>query len=344
MIGQLKTKNGVVVKMWKKGSVPWNKGQRRILTVPLRDVLRRTQRYVNENHPNGRCILVKRRVVPERDLYELRGLFDCGNGHGEFEISVRIVFQGHWCRKCGDIKKESIIPWNKGKPHTDADLLKMSAAQRSRFAMDGEHKRSGLDQTGRIPWNKGKHGLLTPETIEKMKAANVGHKGIGYWVGKKIPAEYLYKMSQSKKRLYNTERGREILRRARSVQIMPKIDTRPELAVQAHLVATGIVYSKHQIIRDILIGTPWNNLYQFDIVIENIKTIIEVQGCYWHACPTHRPSSSPKMLAKRNMDNVIRNAVEGAGWKMIWAWEHDIKNGAFKEMIDAEIGAASTQC
>ena len=66
-----------------------------------------------------------------------------------------------------------------GLKHTDASRAKMSYSARHRKIQHrGYHlseegrKHISESQIGRIPWNKGKHGVYSEETIAKMTAAN----------------------------------------------------------------------------------------------------------------------------------------------------------------------------
>lgn len=150
-----------------------------------------------------------------------------------------------------------------------------------------------------------------------------------------ISDEHRRKISEALKKYYIPEERRERLRTVRAN--MPDRDTKPEITVQKYLYDIGVKYENHKNIADLLIGTPYSN-HQFDIVIEPLHMIIEVQGCYWHSCPIHFPRPTPKLLQKRIKDGVIQNFVEGAGWKMIWIWEHDIKTGIFKKQLDDALG------
>lgn len=58
---------------------------------------------------------------------------------------------------------------------------------------------------------------------------------------------------------------------------------------------------------------------------------IFVDGCFWHGCPTHyvRPRSRPEFWAGKLRANVYRDrrqtlALEGAGWRVLRYWEHEV--------------------
>ena len=110
------------------------------------------------------------------------------------------------------------------------------------------------------------------------------------------------------------------LRAKRALRIFPLYDTKPEIAVQGWLLSHGIEFTKHRCI-------PGLN-HQWDIKIESQKTLVEVDGCYWHACPVHRPNSHVDISRQYKNDRIAR----AAGWRVIRIWEHDIKAGDFSPL------------
>ena len=109
-------------------------------------------------------------------------------------------------------------------------------------------------------------------------------------------------------------------------------DTAPEMVVRKFLYSKGIRYRLHS---KSLPGKP-------DIVIRRIKTIIFVNGCFWHrhkGCKfAYSPKSNTEFWNKKFKDNVkrdnnVNNELKGKGWKVIKLWECEIKNGLFKENI-----------
>lgn len=97
-------------------------------------------------------------------------------------------------------------------------------------------------------------------------------------------------------------------------------DTQPELFVRHVLWSNGIRY---RLYRKDLPGKP-------DIVINKMKTVIFIQGCFWHRHEGCRKSTSPKSNKKfwkdKFQQNVARDKKNTAtllalGWKVIWLWE-----------------------
>ena len=110
--------------------------------------------------------------------------------------------------------------------------------------------------------------------------------------------------------------------RSRNMQRIKGKDTGPELLVRKYLHARGFRYSLH---RPGLPGRP-------DIVLRRHRTVVQVQGCFWHQhsdpnCRAARlPRSNrdywiPKLCrtVERDAQN-LRNLTE-LGWAVEVVWE-----------------------
>ena len=101
-------------------------------------------------------------------------------------------------------------------------------------------------------------------------------------------------------------------------------DTKPEMVVRHHLHALGFRYSLHS---SKLPGHP-------DIVLTKWRTVIFVNGCFWHrheGCKTATmPKSNVEFWQTKFERNVARDkkehaALEAAGWHVIVLWECEVK-------------------
>lgn len=100
-------------------------------------------------------------------------------------------------------------------------------------------------------------------------------------------------------------------------------NSKPEEIVRKYLFAEGFRYRKNV---KKLPGCP-------DIVLTKYKTVIFVNGCFWHKhdCPRFVwPSSNqdywrPKILRNVERDNQSRKELETLGWKVITVWECELK-------------------
>lgn len=108
-------------------------------------------------------------------------------------------------------------------------------------------------------------------------------------------------------------------------------NSKPEEIVRKYLFAEGFRYRKNV---KKLPGCP-------DIVLPKYKTVIFVNGCFWHKhdCPRFVwPSSNqdywrPKILRNVERDNQSCKELESLGWKVITVWECELKKKAFEETM-----------
>lgn len=108
-------------------------------------------------------------------------------------------------------------------------------------------------------------------------------------------------------------------------------NSKPEEIVRKYLFAEGFRYRKNV---KKLPGCP-------DIVLPKYKTVIFVNGCFWHKhdCPRFVwPSSNqdywrPKILRNVERDNQSRKGLETLGWKVITVWECELKKNVLNETL-----------
>lgn len=80
-----------------------------------------------------------------------------------------------------------------------------------------------------------------------------------------------------------------------------------------------------------------------DVVFPKHRTVVFVDGCFWHRCPIHGtdPKSNtsywlPKLAANVERDQRVNSALAAAGWRVIRIWEHEDPIAA-AEHVAAEI-------
>lgn len=107
-------------------------------------------------------------------------------------------------------------------------------------------------------------------------------------------------------------------------------DTKPELEVRKFLFKKGFRY---RINNEKLRGKP-------DIVLPRYKTVIFVNGCFWHAhegCKDFKwPRSNQAFWKEKINGNVVRDTanyeqLRSQGWNVIICWECELKNKAIRE-------------
>ena len=122
-------------------------------------------------------------------------------------------------------------------------------------------------------------------------------------------------------------------------EIMSKVhgkNTTPEIIVRRILFGLGYRYRLH---RKDLPGKP-------DIVLPKYKTIINVNGCFWHGCPhcKHaqvRPATNQEYWNKKLDGNIARDRenqymLEKSGWKVLVVWECETKKKKL-ELLTAKL-------
>ncbi|MDO5149509.1 MAG: very short patch repair endonuclease [Oscillospiraceae bacterium] len=103
-------------------------------------------------------------------------------------------------------------------------------------------------------------------------------------------------------------------------------NTKPEEIVCKYLFSRGFRYRKND---KRYPGKP-------DIVLPKYKTVIFVNGCFWHKHEGCRYFVVPKSNTEFWMNKINRNAERDAentkklidmGWKVVTVWECDLKKG-----------------
>lgn len=98
--------------------------------------------------------------------------------------------------------------------------------------------------------------------------------------------------------------------------------TRQEIMVHERLVEMGTPHIMHPK----MTGRP-------DILFMLSKTVVFLDGCFWHGCPTcyKEPDSNKEYWRKKiyrneQRDKLVRSELETEGWKVLRIWEHDLKH------------------
>lgn len=107
-------------------------------------------------------------------------------------------------------------------------------------------------------------------------------------------------------------------------------DTKPEMIVRKYLFSRGLRF-RVQVRK--LPGTP-------DIVLPKYKTVIFVNGCFWHGhegCKYFRlPKSNVEFWKEKIERNIERDkesmqALFDLGWKVVRVWECELRNKTNRE-------------
>lgn len=109
-------------------------------------------------------------------------------------------------------------------------------------------------------------------------------------------------------------------------------NTKPEEIVRKYLFSKGLRYRKNV---KKLPGCP-------DIVLKKCKTVVFVNGCFWHKHDCGRfvwPSSNVEYWSRKINCNVERDAQNTAllteqGWRVLAIWECQLKKKVAQENLE----------
>ncbi len=111
-------------------------------------------------------------------------------------------------------------------------------------------------------------------------------------------------------------------------------ETKPEILVRKYLFANGLRYRKNV---KSLPGSP-------DIVLPKYKTVIFVNGCFWHGHKGCKRSKLPetnkafwenKIKATQERDKLKISQLRELNWKVIEIWQCEINS---KKLRDKKLG------
>lgn len=99
-------------------------------------------------------------------------------------------------------------------------------------------------------------------------------------------------------------------------------NTTPEVSLRKLLFTNGVRgYRVHYKI----VGKP-------DIVFPKKKTVIFIDGCFWHKCPkcfvkpeTRKKFWMEKIYRNTKRDKEVNKVLRNDGWKFLRFWEHDVR-------------------
>ena len=109
-------------------------------------------------------------------------------------------------------------------------------------------------------------------------------------------------------------------------------NTKPEELVRKYLFSQGFRYRKND---KRLPGTP-------DIVLPKYKTVVFINGCFWHGHEGCKyfvwPENNAEFWRKKITDNIERDKknykkLEESGWSVLVVWECSIKHKDKEEFL-----------
>ena len=109
--------------------------------------------------------------------------------------------------------------------------------------------------------------------------------------------------------------------------------TKPENIVAKYLFAQGFRYRRNV---ESLPGTP-------DIVLKKYKTVIFINGCFWHMHEGCKyfiwPENNAefwknKLIENKNRDKIKEKKLIASGWKVLVIWECELKKESREETLN----------
>ena len=116
-------------------------------------------------------------------------------------------------------------------------------------------------------------------------------------------------------------------RRSWNMSRIRSANTKPEIIMRSLLHRAGYRFTVNGPLNKKLPGKP-------DIVLPRFKTVVFVNGCFWHGHENCKISRIPKTRTEwwkakigRNQerDAQANQALAGLGWKVVTVWECEIK-------------------
>lgn len=130
--------------------------------------------------------------------------------------------------------------------------------------------------------------------------------------------------------------------RSRCMAAIKGRDTKPELAVRKFLFAQGL---RFRVNNRRLPGSP-------DIVLPRYKTVIFVDGCFWHGHEGCRHSRLPGTNVKFWKDKITLNMARDykvnvelrqMGWRVLRVWECEINESSLQRLYQRIIGTPGVE-
>ena len=120
--------------------------------------------------------------------------------------------------------------------------------------------------------------------------------------------------------------------RSRNMSHIRSTNSKPEEKVRKYLFSKGFRYRKND---KRYPGKP-------DIVLPKYKTVIFVNGCFWHKhdCPRFIwPSSNeeywrPKISRNVERDTLVQSQLRELGWNVLVVWECQLKKKEFQSTME----------
>lgn len=194
--------------------------------------------------------------------------------------------------------------------------------------MSEKRKGEGNPMFGKKAWNSGigledprieeiarkRRGKITPENVKKKQSESAKKRKIHGHTG----------------RMHSDENKEKF-----------RINTARLWAEGSFNRTTSIHIKVREFLKTLNLKSDWVEEFQvkyfsFDFAFPDVKIAIEVQGTFFHIDPRVYPDGPICAIQRRNFgrDKAKKKVCEDQeGWKIIEAWEKEINNGEFEEIL-----------
>lgn len=154
----------------------------------------------------------------------------------------------------------------------------------------------------------------TPETVERKRVGQIGR------VQSQATRDKLRALKTGLRHSASTKRKISVARTQAMAHGVVKV-SKLEFVVQSRLEVRGLRYE----------AQSKQGKYVVDFWSPEMNTVLEVYGCYWHACQpcgkdTHkRPSGAKTAARRRYLDRMKRRYFERRGIRFVVLWEHKVR-------------------
>lgn len=104
--------------------------------------------------------------------------------------------------------------------------------------------------------------------------------------------------------------------------------TKPEMSVHNHLKGNHVAHEM------------WPDLHGHPDVRVGVRTLVFVNGCFWHGCDTHFkvPRTNAafwRAKIERNQERQLQvvGRLRRDGWRVLVVWEHDLKRANVRSLV-----------
>lgn len=139
--------------------------------------------------------------------------------------------------------------------------------------------------------------------------------------------------------IYGVERALEIskvmgLGAAVRISKQKYSGTTPEIKIKEILEGLGIKYKFQYPIE----------FYCVDFFIPDNNIVIQVDGCYWHGCPTHFSNLDNRQRNRQRLDHSCDSFLKNRGYKVLRIWECSISRINIESKIKSTIKEEKNVC